>query len=163
MTPSHSIDLVSPCTDSFRWDYSSIAQARDAFQQSDHASQRQYARDHDIPRATLGFWLRDELDDPDLEPEVKDVFRSSTGHRFLRRIVLTLFVVFLLGGACGLRRLSDFLCRTRLNRFVASSTGALHELGKTLEADLSDFADEERPRLAEGMAHRRRPDEHKQA
>lgn len=155
MTPSHSIDLVSPCTDSFRWDDSTIAQARDAFQQSDHASQRQYARDHDIPRATLGFWLRDELDDdPDLEPEVKDFFRSRVGLCFSSRIVLALFVVFLLGGACGLRRLSDFLCRTRLNRFVASSTSSLHELGKTLEADLSDFADEERPRLAEGMQHR---------
>lgn len=154
MTPSHSIDLGAPCTDSFRWDHSTIAQARDAFQQSDHASQRQYARDHDIPRATLGFWLRDEPEDPDLEPEVIDFFRSRVGLRFLRRIVLALFVVFLLGGACGLRRLSDFLCRTRLNRFVASSTGTLHELGKTLEADLSDFADEERPRLAEGMQHR---------
>jgi hypothetical protein len=154
MTPPHSIDLVGPRTDSFRWDDSTIARARDAFQQSDHASQRQYARDHDIPRATLGFWLRDEIDDPDLEPEVEDFFRSRVGLCFLRRLVLALFVGFLLGGACGLRRLSDFLCRTRLNRFVASSTGALHELGKTLEADLSDFADEERPRLAEGMQHR---------
>jgi hypothetical protein len=59
-----------------------------------------------------------------------------------------------LAAAQGLRRLSDFLHRTRLNRFVASSTGALHELGKTLEVDLADFADEERPRLAEGMGHR---------
>jgi hypothetical protein len=155
ITPSHSIDLIAPCTDSFRWDDSLIAQARDAFQQPDHGSQRQYAYDHDIPRATLGFWLREEPDDdPDLEPEVKTFFRSSVGQRFLRRLVLALVVVFLLGGACGLRRLSDFLCRTRLNRFVASSTGSLQELSKTLEVDLSDFADEERPRLAEGMEHR---------
>jgi len=155
MTPSHCIYPVAPCTDPFRWDGSTIAQARDAFQQSDHGSQRQYAHDHDIPRATLGFWLRDEPgDDPDLEPEVKDFFRSSVGQRFLRRLVLALFVVFLFGGACGLRRLSNFLCRTRLNRFVASSTGALHELSKRLEVDLSVFADEERPRLAEGMKHR---------
>lgn len=155
MTPSHTIDTVAPCTVPFRWDDSTIAQARDAFQQSDHGSQRQYAHEHDIPRATLGFWLRDEPgDDPDLEPEVRTFFRSSVGQRFLRRLVLALFVVFLFGSGCGLRPLSAFLCRTRLNRFVASSTGSLHELSKTLEADLSDFADEERPRLAEGMKHR---------
>jgi len=155
MTPSQCIDPIDPHTDPFRWDDSTIAQAFDAFAHPDHASQRQYAHDHGIPRSTLGSWLRDESgDDPDPEPEVKTFFRSGVGRRFLRRLVLALFLVFLFGGACGLRRLSDFLHRTRLNRFVASSTGALHELGKTLEADLGDFADEERPRLAEGMGHR---------
>ena len=155
MTLPHCIDPIAPRTDPFRWDCPTIAQARDAFQHSNHGSQRQYAHDHGIPRSTLGFWLRDDpSDDPDLEPEVKAFFRSGVGQRFLRRLILALFVGFLFGGACGLRRLSDFLRRTRLGCFVASSTGALHELSKTLEIDLSVFADEERPRLAEGMKHR---------
>ena len=155
MTPPQCIDQTAPPPGPFRWDGPTILQARDAFQHSDHGSQRQYAHDHGIPRATLGFWLRHErADDPDLEPEVYTFFRSGVGHHFLRRLILALFLVFLFGGACGLRRLSDFLHRTRLNRFVASSTGALHELSKTLEVDLGDFADEERPRLAEGMEHR---------
>ncbi len=155
MTPPQCIDQTALPTGPFRWDGPTILQARDAFQHSDHGSQRQYAHDHGIPRSTLGFWLRHECaDDSDLEPEVYTFFRSSVGHHFLRRLILALFLVFLFGGACGLRRLSDFLHRTRLNRFVASSTGALHELSKTLEVDLGDFADEERPRLAEGMEHR---------
>ena len=160
MTPPQCIDQTAPRPDPDlgRWDGPTIAQTFDAFDHPDHCSQRQYARDHDIPRSTLGSWLRDarvQRDlDPDLEPEVFVFFRSSVGQRFLRRLVLALFLVFQFGGACGLRRLSDFLRRTCLDRFVASSTGSLHELGKTLEADLGDFADEERLRLAEGMEHR---------
>ncbi len=38
--------------------------------------------------------------------------------------------------------------------FVASSTGALHDLGQTIQTDLAVYADEERPRLAEGMEQR---------
>ena len=100
MTPSHSIATIAPRTNSFRWDDSIIALARDAFLHSHYASQRQYARDHGIPRATLGSWLRDDPgDDPDFEPEVKDFFRSGVGQRFLRRLLLALFVDFLFGGS----------------------------------------------------------------
>src|SRR5947209_4674199 len=155
MTPPHSTDPASPRTDPCRPDRPTRAQAHDHFRHPDHPSPRQYARDHRPPRSTLGAWLRDDqADDPDLEPEVRAFFRSAAGQRFLRRLVLALFVVFLFGAACGLRRLALFLRQTRLDRFVASSTGALHELGQTLQADLGRLADEERPRLAEGMSHR---------
>jgi hypothetical protein len=155
MTLPHSTAQTSPSTDPFRWDQSIIAQANDHFSHPDHCSQRQYARDHGISRATLGDWLRDDrFDNSGLEPEVIAFFRSPAGLRFLRKIVLALFLVFLFGAACGLRRLSEFLRRTRLDCFVASSTGALHELGKAIQTDLAVYAAEERPRLAEGMKHR---------
>jgi hypothetical protein len=155
MTPSHPTDPATPRTDPCRWDRPTRAQAHDHFHHPDHSSQRAYARAHDIPRSTLGAWLREDgPDDPDREPEVRAFFHSAAGQRFLRRLVLALFLVFLFGAACGLRRLALFLRQTQLDRFVASSTGALHELGQTIQADLGLFADEERPRLAEGMSHR---------
>jgi hypothetical protein len=155
MTPPHSTNQAVPNTDPFRWNQSITAQAYDHFSHPDHCSQRQYAREHGISRATLGDWLRDDrFDNSSLDPEVIAFFRSSAGLRFLRKIVLALFVVFVFGAACGLRRLSVFLRWTGLDCFVASSTGALHEIGQTIQTDLAVYADEERPRLAEGMKHR---------
>jgi Family of unknown function (DUF6399) len=155
MTPPHSTDQAVPNTDPCRWDQSITAHAYDHFSHPDHGSQRQYAREHGSARATLGDWLRDDrFDNSGLEPEVIAFFRSAAGLRFLRKLVLALFLVFVFGAACGLRRLSLFLRWTRLDCFVAASSGALHELGHTIQTDLAVFADEERPRLAKGMKHR---------
>jgi len=155
MTPPHCTEQAAPRTDPFRWEGPTRAQAFDHFRHPDHSSQRQYARDHGIPRSTLGTWLRrDGAADALLEPEALAFFRAVAGRHFLHRLVLALFVDFHFGGACGLRRLSSFLRRTGLGRFVASSTGALHGLARAIEAELGAFAEEERPRLAEGMPHR---------
>jgi len=62
-----------------------------------------------------------------------------------------LFLVFTFRGCSGLRSLGLFLRLTQLDRFVASSHGALHDLAQTLQADLGMFAEEERSRLAQGM------------
>jgi hypothetical protein len=149
-----SIDTNDPRTDPFRWEPMIVATAFDHFDNPDHAtSQRQYAQQHGIPRSTLGYWLR-QPDPEGVEPDLVAFFRSGCGLRFLRRLVLALFVVFLFRGACGLRLLSAFLQLTQLDRFVASSTGALHELSQAIQTDLGIFGDQERARLAEGMPHR---------
>jgi hypothetical protein len=154
MTPPHCTDSTPPRTDPFRWEPVVVAAAFDHFDNPDHtASQRQYAQQHGIPRSTLGYWLRQPQPDG-VEPDLVCFFRSSCGLRFLRRLVLVLFVVFLFRGACGLRLLSVFLQLTQLDRFVASSTGALHELSQVIQTDLGIFGDCERARLAEGMEHR---------
>ncbi len=154
MTLHHSIDQATPNTDSFRWDQADQAQAYDHFSQSDHCSCRQYAREHGISRTTLGDWLRDDrFDNCSLEPEVTAFFRPPLGCGSAQ-IVLALFVVFVFGSACGCVGVRAVLRWTRLDCFVASSTGALHELGQTIQTDLAVYADEERPRLAEGMKHR---------
>jgi hypothetical protein len=154
MTPSHSTAQAAPRTDPFRWEHAFTAAAFDHFDDPDHpTSQRRYAQQQGIPRSTLGSWLRQP--DPDgLDPDLVAFFRSSCGLAFLRRLVLALFVAFLWRGACGLRLLSLFLRLTQLDRFVAPSTGALHELRQAIQADLGVFALQERPRLAEGMEPR---------
>jgi hypothetical protein len=154
MTPTHSTDPADSRTDPFRWDHDQIARAFDHFHDPRHAtSQRQFSHEHGIPRSTLGSWLG-RPDPEGLDPQLVAFFRSSCGLRFLRRLVLALFLVFLFRGACGLRLLALFLRLTQLDRFVAPSTGALRELGQALQADLGACADEERLRLAQGMPHR---------
>jgi hypothetical protein len=154
MTPPQSTDPTDPRTDPFRWDHQRIASVFDHFCNPDHpTSQRHFAKQHDIPRSTLGSWLRQP--DPDgLDPDLVAFFRSTCGLALPRRIVLALFVVFLFRGCCGLRSLGLFLRLSQLDRFVASSHGALHELAQTVQADLSVFSDQQRVRLAEGMAPR---------
>jgi Family of unknown function (DUF6399) len=130
------------------------AQARDHFRDPGHTtSQRQYAREHGLPRSTLGHWLRQ--DPPDgLDPDLAAFLGSVAGERFLRRLVLALLLVFHHENACGLRPVGHFLRLTQLDRVVASSYGALYGLAAHLQADLPTFGDQERDRLAPGMAPR---------
>jgi uncharacterized protein DUF6399 len=162
MTPSHCSGPASTRTDPFRWPRADAADAQDHFLHPDHSSQRQYAQEHGIPRSTLGYWLR--RDDPtDLDNNLVAFFRSPSGEAFLRRIVLAALTTFQLQGACGIRLVSTFLQRTQLDRFVASSRGALHPLSVHLESDLAAFRDEEQPPLAQQMKPRTItlvPDEH---
>jgi hypothetical protein len=55
---------------------------------------------------------------------------------------------------CGLRAITDFLQLVELDHFVGSSYGALYEHDALLQDDLILFAQEERQRLAAGMAHK---------
>ena len=154
MTPSHCSEPDRTSPDRFRWDHQRVAQVFDRFNDPDPpASVRQFAREHDIPRSTLGHWLRQDPPE-DLDPNLVAFFRSSSGLALLRRVVLALFLVFLFRASCGLRSLGLFLRLTQLDRFVASSHGALHELAGAIEADLGAFSDQERVRLGEGLAAR---------
>jgi hypothetical protein len=150
MTPSHSTNPQPPRTDPFRWSRADTARAFDHFAAGEHSSQRQYAHDHDIPRATLGYWLR--RDDPTDNDPVAAFFHSSPGQTCLRGIVLAALVAFHERGACGLRLLSAFLELSQLDRFVASSRGALQPFAAHLESALGVFDDEQRPSLGQQMA-----------
>jgi hypothetical protein len=153
MTPCYATDPEQQRTDSFRWPRSHAAAAFDQANDPQRCSQREYARQQGIPRATLGDWLRQDTP-PGVDPLLAAFLRSSAGERFQRRLVLVLFLVFHLQGACGLRLLGKFLSLTGLDAFVASSYGALHTFGARLEELLADFARDERARLAEGMLER---------
>ena len=131
------------CTDTFRWDRSEVARAIDHFQHSSHSSQRQYAQEHDIPRSTLGDWLRKEFPEH-LDPDLVGFFCGAAGHAFLRRLVLALLLVFHHENPCGLRPISRFLDVVELDDFVGSSYGALYSLDAQLQDNLILFGKEER-------------------
>jgi hypothetical protein len=135
--------------DPFRWTRAEIATALESFSDPDHPSQREAAQRFGIPHATFNYWTRHYC--PIAGDPVDSFFRSACGEAVLRRIVLAALCTFHLQGACGIRPVGTFLDRAGLDRFVASSRGALHPLAAHLESDLVAFRDREQPVLAGQM------------
>jgi hypothetical protein len=138
--------------DPFRWSRTDIFETLDKFAASDASSQRQFAEHEGIPHATFNYWQRQfsaATDDP-----IDFFFRSGPGNLVLRRIVASAVVTFQQRGACGIRPIGDFLQLAQLDRFVATSRGALHPLAAHLESDLVAFREEEQPLLAQQMTFR---------
>ena len=147
--------------DPSRWPRADIATTLDNFSNSDRPSQRQFAQQQGIPHATFNYWIRHYS--PAQDDPVAAFFFSPAGESVLRHIVLAAFATFQLRGACGIRFIGDFLELSRLNRFVASSRGALHPLAAHIESDLVAFRDCEQPDLAQQMEAKTItlvPDEH---
>jgi hypothetical protein len=132
-----------------RWTRAEIATALENFSDPDQPSQREAAQRLGIPHATFNYWTRHYCP-ADGDP-IDSFFRSSAGEAVLRRIVLAALCTFQLQGACGIRQVGTFLDRAGLDRFVASSRGALHPLAAHLESDLGAFRDTEQPALAGQM------------
>lgn len=133
----------------FRWTRAETVDAVENFGNSDHPSQRAYAEQYGIPHATFNYWMRHHH--PVVTDPVDSFFRSAAGERMLRYIVLAALTTFHLQGACGIRLVGTFLDRAGLDRFVASSRGALQPLVAQVEADLVAFRDAQQPQLAEHM------------
>jgi Family of unknown function (DUF6399) len=150
-----------PRQDPFRWPRADIANALDDFADPDPPSQRHYAQQRGIPHATFNYWVRQHS--PDQADPLDSFFRSAPGELVLRRILLAALTTFQLQGACGIRLVGTFLERAGLDRFVATSRGALHPLAVHLESDLVAFRDQEQPTLAQQMKPKTItvvPDEH---
>ena len=141
-----------PRQDPFRWSRADVAAALDNFCEADHPSQRHYAEQLGIPAATFNYWTRHYC--PAEDDPVAAFFCSAAGELALRRIVLAAVTTFQLQGACGVRLVGTFIERAGLDRFVASSRGALHPLTVRIESDLVVFRDGEQPVLARQMKPR---------
>jgi hypothetical protein len=128
----------------------------DLFRQQQHhagTSQRQFAREHDLPRSTLQFWAHRQ-DALDADPATAAFLGSTTGLAFVHRLLTAARLVFCLQGPCGLRLLSTFVRLARLDRVAAASTGACHTAQVQLEQAVVTFAQQQRQQLATGMAAR---------
>ena len=156
MTPTQSNPDSSPRPQPFRWTRTDATQARHDFHHCEHPppSQRQFARDHGLPRSTLGYWLH-RPQHLGLEPELVAFLDSPTGSRFIRRLVAALHLVFHLAGDAGLRPLRRFLELTQLDRFVAPSLGAQQALAVRLQDTLIAYADEQKQRSSARMPPRK--------
>jgi hypothetical protein len=152
MTPPQPTAPTDHRTDPFSHRRSDVARVRSDFSDPSHppSSQRDYAREHGIPRSTLGDWLRDS-GPTDLPASLVDFLRSEVGEAFLHRLVHGAFIAFRHHGPCGIRSLSFFLELTQLDRFVGASYGALHTLDDLLQSQLMAFRDQEQARLVEQM------------
>src|SRR4051794_36316109 len=150
-----------PRQDPFRWPRADIAAALDSFCEADHPSQRHHAEQLGIPAATFNYWTRHYS--PAEDDPVAAFFCCAAGELVLRRIVLAALTTFQFQGACGIRLVGTFIERAGLDRFVASSRGALHPLAARIEADFIAFRDGEQPALVQQMKPKTItlvPDEH---
>ena len=113
-------------------------------------SLRQAAKALEVPRSTLQAWraYQDSLDE---HPAVVAFFQSSPGLAFLHRLVLGMHVVCTEVGACGIRLVCLLLKLTGLDRFVAASYGAQHQVNCQVEEAIVTYRREESARLARDM------------
>lgn len=88
--------------------------------QAQGVSQRQAAKQLQVPRTTLQAW-QSWHESLDICPHVAQFFQSGPGLAFLHRLVLALPLVCVEVGACGIRLVCLWLNLTRLDRFVAAS------------------------------------------
>jgi hypothetical protein len=118
--------------------------------QAQGVSQRQAARQLQVPRSTLQAW-QSWHEGLDICPYVAQFFQSGPGLAFLHRLVLALHVVCVEVGACGIRLVCLLLNLTGLNRFVAASYGAQQQVNLQVEQAIVDYQRTETARLAKDM------------
>lgn len=113
-------------------------------------SQRQAARELQVPRTTLQAW-RTWHDTLDICPDVARFFQSGPGLAFLHRLVMAFHLVCVEVGACGIRLACLFLNLTGLDRFVAASYGAQQQVNRQIEEAIAAYRYTETARLAKDM------------
>jgi Family of unknown function (DUF6399) len=113
-------------------------------------SLRQAAKALEVPRSTLQAW-RAYQERLDAHPTVVAFFPSAPGLAFLHRLVLAIHLVCTEVGACGIRLVCLLLTLTDLDRFVAASYGAQHQVNRQVEEAIVAFRREESARLAQDM------------
>ncbi len=118
--------------------------------QAQGISQRQAAKQLDVPRSTLQAW-RAYHECLDESPVVVAFFRSVAGLAFLHRLVLALHLVYTEVGACGIRLVCLLLQLTGLDRFVGASYGTQHQVNRQVEEAIVAYRREESARLAKDM------------
>jgi hypothetical protein len=116
-------------------------------------SQRQAAQVLDVPRSTLRAW---RLSQASLEacPAVVAFFHSVPGLAFLHQLVITLHVVCVEIGACGIRLVCLVLELTGLNRFVGTSYGSQQKVNRRVGEAIVAYRQEESQQLAYAMPAR---------
>ncbi len=140
----------TPRTEDFRWERAETVVFLAAYQADPTLSQREFARQHGVPRSTLQYWL-DRKASLSLDPEQADFFESPAGLAFLHRLMVALHLVFEQNGSCGLRQISRLLELTGLNQIVAASYGWQQKYSARMEAEIVAFAEQERRRLGAQM------------
>jgi hypothetical protein len=135
-----------------RWNRPTITAKIAAFQNrpSKTISQRQFANEQGMPRTTLQYWLA-RKDSIDADPALTAFFESPIGLAFLHRLQVAAHLVFNQVGPCGIRLICSYLELTGLDRFVAASVGAQHQIARQMESEIIAYGAREKSRLANTM------------
>lgn len=113
-------------------------------------SHRVAAKVLNVPRSTFQHWCASHIQ----EDELDRFFSSPIGVNILHRIVSAAHFVIQFRN-CGSRSLQEFLKLSQLEKWVAHSTGAVHNFASRFETEVVNFGKEQRQILAEGMPKRK--------
>jgi len=104
----------------------------------------------EIPHSTMKSWKQQKKDHKELEL----FFATPIGADFLQKNILAVMKICKCGPS-GIRGVKDYLYLTGLDRFVASSNGALQNYWIRCEKAIVQFGEEQEQQLASKMPHRK--------
>lgn len=116
-------------------------------------SQRSASQLLKVPRSTIQSWEKAQTVS-EIESEIDKFFTSPMGSKCIHRIVLAAITVISFGGS-GVRGVQEFLRLSKLNHWVASSTGALYRWIGLVEEKIVLFGQEQTRLLAKDMPLKR--------
>lgn len=133
------------------WDRADTAQLVSAFEtRAQTVSQRDFAKTTGVARSTLRYWLA-RKNSIDAHPDLIEFFESPVGIAFLHRLVTSAHVSFTKDGTASIHNVSDFLERSGLSPFVASSYSAQRRVSEQLNEKIIQFGKSEDKRLGRQM------------
>lgn len=113
-------------------------------------SQRDFAKKSGVARSTLRYWV-DRKKSIDADPVLIKFFESPVGIAFLHRLVTSAHVSFTKAGAASIHNVSDFLKRSGLSPFVASSYSSQRRVSGQIDENIIQFGNIEDNRLGQQM------------
>jgi hypothetical protein len=113
-------------------------------------SQRDFVKRTGVPRSTLRYWLA-RKDSIDAHPVLIEFFEHPVGIAFLHRLITSAHVSFTKAGTASIHNISDFLERSGLSPFAASSYSAQRRAAVQLDENIIQFGKNEDKRLARKM------------
>jgi len=113
-------------------------------------SQRDFAKKTGVPRSTLRAWI-DRKNSIDAHPVLIEFFEHPVGMAFLHRLVTSAHVSFTKAGTASIHNVNDFLDRSGLSPFVASSYSTQRRVSAQLDEKIIQFGKNEDKRLAQQM------------
>jgi len=125
-----------------------LAESKNALEEE--RSVQEIADQLDMPRSTLRYWLESQGESR-LTEEVADFLSTEAGIMLLNVIVYALIFVFCFKGACGSRRVAEFLVLTGLSEFVGCSVGTMHQMVSQTQDAIIDFGKEQKAVLGASM------------
>ncbi len=113
-------------------------------------SQRDFAKRKGVPRSTLRHWS-DRKNSIDADPNLVNFFESPVGIAFLHRLITSAHVCFTKAGAASIHNVSDFLIKSGLSSFVASSYSSQRKVSGQIDDNIIQFGKIEDNRLCQQM------------
>lgn len=116
-------------------------------------SEREVANLLEVPNSTMQSWRIQEKS-KEIPDELREFFSTPVGADFLQRNIMAVMKLMKCGPS-GIRGMQEYLCNSGLDKFAASSEGALQKFWTRCEEYILGFGEHEEKRLALGMRHRK--------